>query len=133
MNSFSMKFNRINLLLAYAAALAGSLWLAYQLRFDFSVPHEITRTFLPVFIWVVGFKLFCLWRWRQFEVLVGYFSLPDFSRLFWVLFATSCIVFGISTQIGSNYAPPRSVVLVDFSFSILGLTAVRLAFRQARN
>src|SRR6266540_6178822 len=125
-----MNFTRSNLLASYAAALAGSLWLAYQLRFDFGVPQEITRTFLPVFLWVVSFKLFCLWRLRQFEVLVGYFSLPDFSRLFWVLFATSCILFGISTQIGSDYTPPRSVVLVDFSFSILGLTAIRLAFRQ---
>ena len=127
-----MNFTRISLVLSYAAALVGSLWLGYQLRFDFAVPQEAERTFLLVFLWVVSFKLFCLWRLRQFEVLVGYFSLPDFSRLFWVLFATSCIVFGISTHLGEEFAPPRSVVLVDFSFSILGLTAIRLAFRQAR-
>src|SRR5437660_2504938 len=127
-----MSFTRISLVLAYAAALAGSLWLGYQLRFDFAVPQETGRTFLLVFAWVIGFKLVCLWRLRQFEVLVGYFSLPDFSRLFWVLLATSFIVFGISARLGSDYAPPRSVVLVDFSFSVLGLTAIRLAFRQAR-
>src|SRR6266480_3392837 len=127
-----MSFTRINLVLSYAAALVGSLWLVYQLRFDFAVPQEAERTFLLVFAWVIGFKLICLWRLRQFEVLVGYFSLPDFSRLFWVLLAASFIVFGISTHLGSDYAPPRSVVLVDFSFSILGLTAIRLAFRQAR-
>ena len=127
-----MSFTRICLVLSYAAALVGSLWLGYQLRFDFAVPPEAERTFPLVFAWVIGFKLVCLWRLRQFEVLVGYFSLPDFSRLFWVLLATSFIVFGISTHLGSDYAPPRSVVLVDFSFSILGLTAIRLAFRQAR-
>src|SRR5436190_18018110 len=127
-----MKLPIISLLLSYAAGLIGSLWLGYQLRFDFAVPEETERTFLLVFAWVIIFKLFCLWRWRQFEVLLGYFSLPDFSRLFWVLLATSLVVFGISTQLGSDYAPPRSVVLADFSFSILGLIAIRLAFRQAR-
>ncbi len=127
-----MSFTRISLVLAYAAALAGSLWLGYQLRFDFAVPKETGRTFLLVFAWVISFKLVCLWRLRQFEALVGYFSLPDFSRLFWVLLATSFIVFGISAHLGSDYAPPRSVVLVDFSFSVLGLTAIRLGFRQAR-
>lgn len=127
-----MNFSRVSLALSYAAALVGSLWLGYQLRFDFAVPPETERTFLLVFAWVIGFKLLCLWRSRQFEVFVGYFSLPDFSRLLWVLLATSLIVFVISTHLGSDYAPPRSVVLVDFSFSILGLTAIRLAFRQTR-
>jgi FlaA1/EpsC-like NDP-sugar epimerase len=132
MLSTNMNLSRISLVLSYAAALVGSLWLGYQLRFDFAVPQETERTFLLVFVWVISLKLFCLWRFRQFEVLLGYFSLPDFSRLFWVLLATSCIVFAISTRLGADFAPPRSVVLVDFSFSVLGLTAIRLASRQAR-
>src|SRR5204862_6288867 len=126
-----MSFTRICLVLSYALALVGSLWLGYQLRFDFAVPQEAEGTFPLVFAWVVGFKLVCLWRLRQFEVFLGYFSLPDFSRLFWVVLATSLIVFGVSTHVGSDYAPPRCVVLADFSFSILGLTAIRLTFRLA--
>jgi FlaA1/EpsC-like NDP-sugar epimerase len=65
-------------------------------------------------------------------VLLGYFSAPDFSRLLWACGATSLIIFGISSQLGSQFAPPRSVVLADCSFSLLGLTAIRLAFRRAR-
>jgi FlaA1/EpsC-like NDP-sugar epimerase len=126
-----MKSTSVRLVLAYAAALLGSLWLGYQLRFDFAVPEETGRTFLIVFGWVISFKLICLWRFRQFDVLLGYFSLPDFSRLFWVLIATCLFVFGVSTQLGSDYAPPRSVVLIDLSFSLLALTGIRLMFRQA--
>src|SRR5258708_689907 len=107
--SFPMKATRINLALAYVAGLAGSLWLGYQVRFNFAVPADTERTFLPVFAWVVGFKLFCLWRFGQFDAFLGYFSLPDFSRLFWVLSAASLMVFGASTQLGSDYAPPRGV------------------------
>jgi FlaA1/EpsC-like NDP-sugar epimerase len=125
-----MKANRINLVLSYAAALAVSLWLGYEVRFNFAVPADTARTFLLVFAWVIGFKLICLWRFRQFDALPDYFSLSDFSRLSWILFATSFVVFGVSTQLGSNYAPPRGVVVADFSFSVLALTAIRLAFRQ---
>ena len=127
-----MSIARLPLVVSYAAALIGSLWLGYQLRFDFAVPDETARTFLLVFGWVVGFKLICLWRFRQFDVLLGYFSLPDFSRLFRVLFATCLVVFGVSTHVGSDYAPPRSVVLIDFSFSLLALTGIRLVFCQTR-
>src|SRR5262245_6841049 len=128
-----MNVTCVHLALAYAAALVGSLWLGYQLRFDFAVPEETGRTFLLVFGWVTSFKLFCLWRFRQFDVLLDYFGLPDFSRLFRVLCGASLIVFGVSAQLGSNHAPPRSVVLTDFSFSLLALTGIRLAFRQARS
>ena len=126
-----MKTTRVNLLLAYTAGLAISLWLGYLVRFNFVVPADARHTFLLVFPWVIGLKLVCLWRTRHLDVSQGYFNLLDFSRLFWVLFAASFIVFGISTRFGSNYAPPRGVVVADFSFSMLVLTAIRLAFRKA--
>src|SRR5438105_4598761 len=98
--------SRLNLVLADFAALLGCLWLAYQLRFDFEVPSEIQDSFPLVFIWVLALKLLCLWRFGQFEVLLGYFSPPESFRLFWVLLVPSFIIFGVSTQLGSNYAPP---------------------------
>lgn len=126
-----MKSSRAILFLFYTVALAGSLWLGYQVRFNFAVPADTERTFLLVFAWVIGFKLACLWQWRQFDAFLGYFSLPEFSRLSWVVLATSAVVFAVSSQVGADYAPPRGVVVADFSFSLLALTAVRLAFRQA--
>jgi FlaA1/EpsC-like NDP-sugar epimerase len=125
-----MKSTRIILVLAYAAGLAGSLWLGYQVRFNFAVPADTERTFPLVFAWLIGFKLFCLWRFREFDAYLGHFSLADFSRLTWVLLAMSFFVFGVSSQLGSDYAPPRGVVLADFSFSLLALTAIRLALHQ---
>jgi FlaA1/EpsC-like NDP-sugar epimerase len=127
-----MKINRATLVLSYAAALAVSLWLGYQVRFNFAVPADTERTLLLVFAWVIGFKLICLWRFGQFDALLDYFSLSDFSRLSWILFVASIVIFGVSAQFGSAYAPPRGVVVADFSFSVLALTAVRLAFRQAQ-
>jgi FlaA1/EpsC-like NDP-sugar epimerase len=128
----TMKINRAILVISYAAALAASLWLGYQVRFNFGVPADTEQTFALVFAWVIGFKLFCLWRFGQLDALLDYFSLSDFSHLSWILFVTSFVVFGVSTQLGSNYAPPRGVVVADFSFSVLALTAIRLAFRQTQ-
>lgn len=119
--------------LACVGTLAACLWLAYQLRFDFRLPEETQRTLLPIALWVVGFKMLTLWNFGQFAVLLTYFSVPDFSRLVWALFTASLILFGISSQMGSDWAPPRGVVLADFSFSVLALTALRLTYRGLRH
>jgi FlaA1/EpsC-like NDP-sugar epimerase len=124
-----MSHLRLKLVLSDFAVLLLSLWLGYQLRFDFSVPSEIQHEFPLVFCWVIGLKLLCLWRFRQFDVLLGYFSISESTRLFWVLFVPSLIIFGVSNQFGSDFAPPRSVIATDFGFSIIGMTAIRLAFR----
>src|ERR1051326_8573730 len=124
-----MPLSRVNLILWDVAALLASLWLGYEIRFDFAVPAAAQHTFPWIFPWVVGLQVFCLWRFRQFEVLLGYFSIAEASQVFWAMFITSLFIFGVSTQMGSDLAPPRSVVLTDFGFSVIGLTAIRLAFR----
>jgi FlaA1/EpsC-like NDP-sugar epimerase len=125
-----MRTARISFVLFTAAALAASLWLGYQVRFNFAVPADTAHAFLPVFTGVIGLKLFCLWRFGQLDALLDYFSLPDFSRLFWILIIPSLVVYGVSTQFGSAYAPPRGVVVADFSFSVLALASIRRAFDQ---
>ena len=46
------------------------------------------------------------------------------------MFTSSLFVFGISARLGWAYAPPRSVVVADFGFSLIGLAALRLALRR---
>ena len=79
-----MKSVRALFVLATAATLVGSLWLGYQLRFDFSVPADVAHVALLASLWVVSLKLFGLWRFRQFQVLLKYFSISDFTGLFWL-------------------------------------------------
>ncbi|PWU18021.1 MAG: capsule biosynthesis protein CapD [Verrucomicrobia bacterium] len=119
------------LILSDTAALLASLWLGYELRFDFSIPLSIRETFPVTFPLAIGLQLLSLWRFRQFEVLLGHFSPSESSRLFSSLFVPMLIIFGLSHQLGSNFAPPRSVVLTDFGFAVIALTAIRLAFRPA--
>jgi FlaA1/EpsC-like NDP-sugar epimerase len=124
-----MSLSRLTLILSDIAALLGSLWLGYQIRFDFSVPAPTQHTFPLIFLWVLALKEFCLWRFRRYELLLGHFTVSESSSLFWALLVPSLFIFGVSNQLGSDYAPPRSVVLTDFGFSVIALTAIRLAFR----
>lgn len=127
-----MPLSQVTLILSDIAALLASLWLGYQIRFDFSVPPEAQRLFPLIFFWVIALKVFCLWRFRRFEVLLGHFTASESSSLFWALLVPSLFIFGVSNQLGSDYAPPRSVVLTDFGFSVIGLTAIRLTLRPAK-
>src|ERR1051325_11422105 len=122
-----MKFVRIGFVVTTAAALMGSLWLGDLVRFNFFVPDDVQRVALWASLWVISLKLFGLWRFRQFQVLLRYFSMSDFTSVFWALFTTSLFVYGISSQLGWDYAPPRSVVVADFSFSLISLAVLRLA------
>src|SRR5438093_9519467 len=103
-----VRSTEIKLFISYLLALFGSLWLSYQLRFDFKLPPDIRRSLPAAFTWFLLLKFICLWRFRQFQVLLGYFSMPDFSRLFYCLLTATVLGFIISTHVGSDYAPPRS-------------------------
>ena len=100
---------------AYSAVLMTSLWLSYQLRFDFYVPADVGRVFPLCLAWILSLKLLFLWRFRQFAVLPDFFSISDFSRLSRILFAASLIAFGVSSQLGWRFAPPRGVIVAEFS------------------
>ena len=124
---------RIGLLLcAYAAQMAASLWLAYEIRFDFSVAASYQEERLFVLLWLVPLKLILLASFHQLSSLPGYFSTPDLARMFHALLISS-VVTGVVWMVGGiGYAPPRGVIVVDFVFSLVGLTGVRLGLRALR-
>jgi len=110
------------------SVLIASLWLAYQIRFDFEVPAATLQTLPVVFSWVIALQVFWLWRSHQFDLL-GFFAIAESPRLLWALLVPGLLSFAVSTQFGAKYAPPRSVVLADFGFAVIGLTAIRLMAR----
>jgi len=120
------------LLLLYAAELAASLWLAYELRFDFVVeaPHQQER--LLVLLWLVPLQLVLLGLFHQLNPLLGYFSTPDLARMFHALTISSVVLAIAWIAWGAGFAPPRGVIALDFVFCLVGLTGVRLAMRTLR-
>lgn len=134
-----MKFLRILgghriavLVVLYALVLTLTLWLAYQLRFDFSIPDQQKAVFPLIALGVVCIKMVFLLAFRQYTGLWSYFSTPELLRLFYGLSGASAVIGIFSWQLGSQAAPPRSVVLIDLGFSFLLLSMIRLGFRLVR-
>jgi FlaA1/EpsC-like NDP-sugar epimerase len=116
----------------YIVTLAACRFLAYEIRFDFSVPQDFqTERTLSVALSVV-IKLIFLLIFRQFAVLLTYFSVPDLMRIVAAMgfanVAGYLLRFGISPEIAS----PRGVVLIDFVLSVGALSLIRLGLRIYR-
>ncbi len=121
-----------SLVILYSLALTASLWLSYSLRFDFDVPEEFRARWPRQWAWILPMKLACLFLCGQFAGLLSYFSIPDLRRLLYALGVSSGVLILAWLYAYVNYAPPRSVILSDFIFSLGGLVLIRLSFRLVR-
>ena len=117
------------LLLLYAVELFASLWLAYELRFDFMVEPAYQHERLFVLLWLVPLQLILLGVFHQLNALLGYFSTPDLARMFHALIISMLAAGAVWVIWGTGFAPPRGVIVLDFIFSLVGLTGVRLLLR----
>lgn len=129
---FPIAARQIGLLLVYAGGLAASLLLAFQLRFDFSVPPE----FIPHLPWMMAagllLKLGLLYAFGQFGSLLSYFGFHDLVKIFAVCFTAAVVALAVRLTLGIPYAPPRAVILTDLLISFLFLCAFRLTLRLIR-
>ncbi|MDA7631448.1 polysaccharide biosynthesis protein [Verrucomicrobia bacterium] len=123
------------ILVAYAAILSISLWLSFQLRFDFFVDpgFEAHRDSIAVSIlWIIPLKLCVLFIGRQFSGLLAFFSTPDLIRLCSSVTIGSALIV-IPRLLNMNImTPPRGVILIDFVMSLLMLGGFRVACRVFR-
>ena len=133
MSGFFPKLLRQSYLLAaYAAGLAGSLWLAYQLRFDFSVPSDYLVHANWIFASLIGSKLILLLIFGQFGSLLSYFGFYDLGKLLAVCAISAVLALAVWFLSGVNYAPPRAAIVTDLLVSFLFLCAFRLSLRLIR-
>jgi FlaA1/EpsC-like NDP-sugar epimerase len=118
----------VMLMLIYAATVALCFWTAYQLRFDFDVPPRFQAPFLFVALVAISAKLVGLLKFHQFDGLLTFFGKPDLKRLAMACLVGSLPLAAMSVLSAFVSAPPRGVVLIDFVFCIVALSAVRLSF-----
>ena len=101
------------LMLGYAAIVAFTLWLSYQLRFDFGIPPEFAQTLSWSVAWIVVVKLACLFGFGQFRDSLSYFSAPDLRQIVRVCVVSSLAILVAYQFVGVEFAPPRGVILTD--------------------
>lgn len=116
----------------YAGVVIASIYLGYELRFDFVVPELQQQERLRILPAVVGIKLLLLIAARQLGTLLTYFSIPDLIRLFWAM-AASSVLLVLPRVLGfANFGVPRGVVLADFLLCFGSFCAGRILMRLYR-
>jgi FlaA1/EpsC-like NDP-sugar epimerase len=129
---FTTTLRQLYLLTVYTGGLVASLWLAFQLRFDFNIPLDYPVKIGWIFIALVGAKLILLRIFGQFGSLLSYFGFHDLGKLLAVCAISAGIAVGVWFTIGKPFAPPRAVIVTDFLISFLFLCGFRLSLRLVR-
>ena len=126
------KVTRFLLLLGlYTAILAGSLYLAFQFRFDFYPSPYLDRFKLGLFL-SLAITLPLLWFFGQFRSLLSYFGLPDAQKIVAATSLANLAMIGFWYGGWAELTPPRAIIILNFLLGTAGLIAVRLGFRLAR-
>ena len=120
------------LMTIYAIVVAASLYLAFEVRFDFVVPADQAQTRLNVIVFVVCLKLLALVATRQIRALVTFFAVPDLFQIVFGMTAASCVLLLIRFSNVPSISIPRGVILMDYMTSVAGICCFRLGARLFR-
>ena len=131
-SKFSKTVRQSYLFIGYAAGLVISLWLAFQLRFDFNVAQEYFVHIGWILLAVVVIKLLLLLAFGQFGSLLSYFGFHDLGKILGVCATAAAFSLVAWAAAGVPYSPPRAVILTDFLISFLYLCGFRLSLRLIR-
>ncbi len=120
------------LLAIYSAVCGVSLYLAYELRYDFAVPEASRRQRWEVMSWLVPLELVLLFAFGQFSSHLSYFRMPDLYRI--------CGVFGTATLFlvylwyitDGKECPPRASILANMVLCVTLLASFRTTLRVFR-
>ena len=92
----------------YAGIMAGSLYLAYEIRFDFLVPEPYQVERLQVIGVIAAVKLGAIIVTRQLGSMLTYFSIPDLLRLIWTMSAATLVILAPRMLYPTYFPPPRN-------------------------
>lgn len=108
-----------------------SLYFAYTLRFNFSIPAKEVHTFYYVFPFALLVRAASFAIGRTYAGVIRYTSASDASRILGVLF-TGSVFFYLANWVSfflitKKFLIPTSVIFIDFFVLSIVLTGVRLS------
>ena len=107
-----------------------TLKLSYLLRFNFDVPPSFSLVFWHVFGSILLFKLLALYALHSYQVVWRFFGLSDAKAILkahLIAYTLFGVLYWLYPEPFSPFA--RSVILIDFTLSLLLIGAMRLAKR----
>jgi len=125
-------YRTIITLAIYASIAAACFYVAYEVRFDFTMLLAYQEERLRILGLIVGVKLFTLVVFGQAGSMLTYFSIPDFIRLSLALLVSSVLMIVPRFAGHPEFTPPRGVLLVDLLLSAAVFCAFRIVLRLYR-
>jgi len=109
--------------------LAGSYYMGHLIRYDFDLPDWVRQRFFETFAYVLMFKLICFYFFDVYRGMWRYTSLKDIldivkASILATIFIIVCVLFATRFEYFS-----RSVFVIDWCFTVIGLTTVRVFTR----
>ncbi|TAH43801.1 MAG: polysaccharide biosynthesis protein [Bacteroidetes bacterium] len=107
----------------------GSLFLAYLVRFNFSIPAveiELWKFAIPT---VIGIRVISFFYSRIYQGIIRYTSTADAQRVFYTITAGSIVMALaniISYFIIGIYLVPYSIIIIEYFTTVFLLTAFRI-------
>ena len=134
--NFFWKYNlpRWSILIIDILVCAFSLTLAFFLRFNFkSIPPNELENFPIVYTVALSVRLISFFVSKTYKGVVRYTGSKDAARIFFVVIASSIILFIINLitrkYILGYYLIPHSVVIIDALVTIFIMISSRLAIK----
>jgi hypothetical protein len=112
------------LVAAYSTVLVGSRWLAYQIRFDFTIPHAERGLVFQKWAWVLCSQLLFLAGFLQFSGVTRYFSMPEHLML--AMSGSALFLYLLHYCRHDFYSPPRGGILLESMLGFSGLCAMHV-------
>ncbi|MGE9294957.1 MAG: polysaccharide biosynthesis protein [Puniceicoccales bacterium] len=113
----------------------GSLYLAYQLRFEFQLPIEPTNWQLRMWetmSWILPFELIIFYSFGLFTPLVARLRFMDLMRILTCVGLITAFLAYTWFIFSGNETPPRSVIVINAILLTMGLLAIGSVSGQLR-
>ncbi|MFM8917193.1 MAG: hypothetical protein ACKOGP_05560, partial [Bacteroidota bacterium] len=128
----SLNTPRIIILFGDILIAAGSLVLAYLLRFNFVLPEDITDQIILNLELLVFIRICCMVLFKSYMGSVRHTAVVDIVKMSMVAFAGTTL-FGLANvvfyQMGGVFLVPFSVLIMDLCLNILALTSSRIVVK----
>ncbi len=122
-------------LIADTLVIAASLYLAYWLRFDGQIPATHGVTMLYCIPLAIGLKIPILAALKMYRFSWDHVGMREvFGAISAAVFGSFALAaaFFVLREVHVFTAMPRSILAIDFAFSLIGLGGVRLSKRLLR-
>lgn len=107
-----------------------TLFLAYELRFNFAIPDGFGANLLLVYLTLLPLKLAALGYFRLYQVAWRFFGLSEAKRLViahLLAYGAFALIYTLAEELYNPF--PRSVLLIDFFLSASIIGALRISKR----